>query len=261
MPTEIKIRWEGTAPGLPEGRLSLSAFGEPLNNFLSALRRIASNMVSQAVEEKTKGRLASAAKQIDIEITELVKASSGVETMVTWVPPIGMTHPLFSDLPERAATELFDAIDAERQGSVRNTAVRNYLSSLPQGISKQSYSLSRDGKQLRDISFGIADLADTTVDLPYLKKRSGRVVGVGFEPGKTEIRVQTIDGVERMAATAKQVESALELRTAIIEITTVVIGGSQKLLALHSTHDSAPPPKREAAIYERWNDLLQRLAK
>jgi hypothetical protein len=66
VPTELKIEWEGVAPGLADKRLSLSAFGEPLTILLAALRRIASNLVGDALEEKNVGRFTNAARQLDI---------------------------------------------------------------------------------------------------------------------------------------------------------------------------------------------------
>ena len=49
MATRLEIQYDGTVPGLNEHRLSLSAFGPSLNALLRAIRRIATNMVGDAL--------------------------------------------------------------------------------------------------------------------------------------------------------------------------------------------------------------------
>jgi len=125
MPTELKIKWEGVAPGLAEKRLSLSAFGEPLTILLAALRRIASNLVGDALEEKNVGRFTNAARQLDIEISDLVRESSGFDSVITLTPLLGENMPLWDYLPENAGTQLLDAIDAERRGILKTVTYGN----------------------------------------------------------------------------------------------------------------------------------------
>src|SRR5689334_3751010 len=111
MPTELRIRWQGDTRGLADKRLSLSAFGEPLNLLLVALRRIATNLVTDAFEDKNIGRFANAARQLDIEIFDLVKESSGFDGLITLTAPSpGENLELFQNLADSAGVQLLDAI-------------------------------------------------------------------------------------------------------------------------------------------------------
>lgn len=133
VPVELKIKWDGTAPGLAEKRLSVAAFGDALTLLLAGLRRIATNIVGDAFEEKTsKGRFANAARRLDIEITELLKESSGFDSVVTFATPVGDTFPLLN-LAEIAAEQLLDALDSESRGIAKNANVRRYLKALTCG--------------------------------------------------------------------------------------------------------------------------------
>lgn len=262
MPNEIKIRWEGSAPGLADKRLSLSAFGTPLTSFLAALRRIAASMVGDAFEERSVGRLPDIARQLDIEIKEVVKGSAGFSGVITLNPPIGVTPSLlFSDLPERAAKELFESIDSERRGMPRNSAVRKYLQSLPPGITKQTYSLYNDETIIKEVVFAETELLALPKSLPFLCRYVGRIVGLGFEPGKTEVRIQSDSHNLRLSATSEQVEHALHLRTVDVEVTAVSSEAGQRLLIIRDRTIPLEIPTRDVAIYEKWNELLTRLAR
>ncbi len=260
MPTELKIKWEGTAPGLAEGRLSLSAFGEPLKLLLASLRRIATNKVSDDIEESNVGRFAKEAKQLDIEITDLVKESSGFDSLITFTDPYSVESSLLASLQEKVGRELLEAIDDERQGVLRNSGVRRYLQSLPKGIAKQTYALHRNGTTLKEVSFTSTSISDVPPELPFIANYIGKVVGLGFEPGKLEVKIKTDRAVVHVSATAKQVESALNLRHSTVRAVVVSAETGQRLLFIQDVNDPVYKSTRDAAIYERWNELLVRLA-
>jgi hypothetical protein len=261
MPTELKIRWQGDARGLADKRLSLSAFGEPLTLLLAALRRIATNLVTDALEDKNVGRLANAARQLDIEIFDLVKESSGFDGLITiTAPTAGENLDLFQNLAENSGAQLLDAINSERNGILKNASVRKYLKALPPGVTYQSYELHDNGRVLREVSFGEMHIPSLPPDLPYIAHYSGRIVGVGFEPGKSEVRVKTAAATVALSATAEQVDSALELRGADVLAVAVVRGSTHRLLILQDSQLPINRSTRDAAIFARWDGLLQRLA-
>lgn len=260
MPTELKIKWEGVAPGLPEKRLSLSAFGEPLTTLLAALRRIATNLVGDALEEKNIGRFANAARQLDIELTDLVKESSGFDSVITLTPMAGDNLKLFDDLAQNASIQLLDAIDSERQGNLKNASVRKYLRMLPLGITRQTYLLHSNGTTLRHISFGTMDISVLPPDLPFVATYVGKVVGVGFEPGKPEVRIKTDTTTVALASTTKQVDAALELRYSTVKAVAVVQGNAHRLLILQDSHLPIHRSTRDAMIFQKWAGVLKRLA-
>jgi hypothetical protein len=262
MPTQLKIKWEGTAPGLADRRLSISAFGESLTILLAALRRIAGNVVGEAIGEKKSGtgRFTNEARQLDIEIFDLVRESSGFDSLISITPPADDTLPLFGDLAEFAGTSLLDAIDLERRGTARNHRVRSYLQSLPRGITKQTYQLHSNGTVIKEVSFSSVDLPLLPSDLPYLCEYTGKIVGVGFEPGRAEVRIKTEDSHAILAATPKQVEAALELRHSQVHVLAVCYGDNRRLLILREVGLPIYRPTQQEGIFKRWASLLERLA-
>src|SRR2546428_14159286 len=104
MATQLKIRWDGDVPGLAEHRLSVAEFGRSLTLLLTALRRIATQIVGTAVaaeQPKRGGRFANLARQMDIEVVKIEGNSSGFDAIVSFYPPPNEMQ-LFADLVDRA---------------------------------------------------------------------------------------------------------------------------------------------------------------
>jgi hypothetical protein len=259
---ELKIKWEGIAPGLEHKRLSVGAFGEPLTLLLLALRRIATNIVAEAFEDRPpRGRLTNEAKRLDIEIGELVKESSGFDGTITVATAPYDTRPLF-DLAESAGTQLLEALYSESQGIPRNASIQRYLRALPVGINRQTYWLHKNGTSLKEVSFGEPVLPELPADIPYIAEYLGNIIGVGFEPGRLEVRMKPDNGSPvTFGATSDQVESALALRDTKAKALVVVQGNVQRLLILQDAVKPRNRSTREAEIFERWNGALARLAK
>ena len=53
---QLRITFDGTAPGLAEHRLSVTAFVEPLGRLVAAYRRIASGVLSDMLDAPEYGR-------------------------------------------------------------------------------------------------------------------------------------------------------------------------------------------------------------
>jgi hypothetical protein len=264
MASELKIRWDGDVPGMAEHRLSLAQFGDALANLVAALRRIATQMVSTAEGEHPKtGRFAGVARQLDIEISAIEGNSTGVNGVVTFTPPPDML-PLFVDLPERATTELLDSIERESKGQAANWAVRKYLQSLPQGLHRQLYEFNENGTTKKLVEIGDVRLAEFPGELPSLREHEGVIVGVGFEPGRTEVRLRTDSSSPNLDATSEQVDMALTMRKGKVRVLGVNDGKRTRLLRLI---DAAKPrfamtdADVEEQIYRRWSGVLARLAR
>jgi hypothetical protein len=265
MNSEIKIRWDGDVAGIPEHRLSLASFGEPLTQLLAALRRIATQMVSTALEnERPKsGRFANIARQLDIEIISIEGGSTGFNGLVSFHQPPDEL-PLFADLPERAVTELMDSIERESRGHTSNWAVRKYLSSLPPEIHSQTYELHENGTVKRRIEIGDVKLADIPEDFPFLREIDGAIVGVGFEPGRPEVRIKTENTSISFEADDKQVDVALEIRKETVRALGVFGGKRARLLRIASSEEprfQITDQAIEEHIFKRWNGVFARLAK
>lgn len=267
MTTTLKVNYAGTTPGLEDNRLSVSHFGEPLNKLVAALRRIASNMISQATDEEVGaagGRLAKNAQAIDVEIAAIEPGSVGL-AMVVVARLAGGQGELFDNLPDRACAEFVSAVESEAQGKTRSAMVRKYLQSLPAGLATQRYELTRSDGSRIETSFQSVEIAKIPAEPPSLDEIEGSIVGVGFEPGRWEVRI--LDSLTRhpvvCLASSKLVEDAIALRLKRVRVLTVSNGTRVRLLRLQDA--DAPPialteAQRQELVFGRWDDLMRRLA-
>jgi len=259
--TQLKIVWSGPLKSLEEHRVSLSAFGEALKLLLVAARRIASNIVSEAVSPAETGRLASEANQIDIEIGGILEGSSGISALMTFQRPGDQQQPLFNQLTENVGIVLLEAIDAERQGHLSNKSVRYYLQALPSVLTSQRYDLHENGRKIKSVSFGSMKLPDSILELPSVSEIKGRVIGVGFEPGKPEVRIKSEEIQISIPATSKQVEQALDFRTSTVRALWLKNGVKSKLLRLEEADLPWYRPDADVHVYGKWDVLFRRLAR
>jgi len=264
MASEINIRWDGDVPGITEHRLSLATFGEPLTYFLSALRRIATQLVGTAVEpEHPKGgRFANIARQLDIEITRIEGGSTGFNGVVSFYQPPNEL-PLFGDLPERAITELLDSIERESTGRPSNWAVRKYLSSLPPTIHSQTYELRENGVSKKLVKIGDVKLMEVPEDFPSFREVDGNIIGVGFDPGKSQVRVKSSAFSTVFDASSEQVEMALAIRKDDVRSFGVHDGKRVRLLRIRTAAEprfNVTDQAIDEHIFKRWAGVFARLA-
>jgi hypothetical protein len=262
---QLRIRWDGDVKGLAEHRISLAAFGQPLAYLLQALRRIATQMVSNAVdaEHPKFGRFTNQARQLDIELAKMEEGSGGFDALVSFSQPSDELS-LFWDVPERATIELLDSIDQERQRIPRNSAVRRYLASLPREVHKQLYEFHENGHVKKRVEFGDIDVAEVPPDLPSLVQYEGSIVGVGFEPGRSEVRIKSDTAMPSLDATDAQVEEALKMRRTKIRVLGVHDGKRARLLKIARARDpqfKVTPETIEEHIFQRWAVAFEKLSK
>jgi hypothetical protein len=269
MTYELDIHFEGTAPGIEGHRLSVSAFGLPLTALLAALRRIATQMVSSAVEGETPrtGRFADPARSLDIEIVKIDGNSLGLHMIISFQPPVQSQQdlPIWADLPERAGAELLNAIERESRGQLTNGAVRKYLSCLPLGIKRQQYNFHSNGRAIRRLEIGDVTLPSLNAELPFVRRMFGNIVGVGFEPAKSEIRVKPEMGsAQSISATNQEVEKAIEMRHETVRTLAVHTSKGTRLISLRRAADPRhefDPKLAKKQIFARWGNVLRALSK
>ena len=263
--SDLKIRWQGdNVPGIAEKRLSLNAFAKPLELLLIALRRIATQMVSTAIEgdQPRSGRFANVARWIDIELVDIAHQSTGADALVVFHNPPDELN-LWGDIPSRATVELLDAIEMESKGQVRNWSVRNYLRELPPLLTHQVYEYT-NGTAKKRVEVGNIDLKTLPPDLPVLKELEGYIVGVGFEPGRPEVRIKSETATTSLTATERTVDQALRMRHDRVRSLSVHVASRSRLIRLNRSSDARPaftPQAVEEHIFKRWDGLLERLAK
>jgi hypothetical protein len=267
MATRLKIIWDGEVKGLNEHRLSVDAFGQTIVRLLPLLRRIASGIVTKALEtERTlKGRYAEAARGIDIELAGIEQNCSGISAIVTYDPPFPFQPNLLGDLDARAAIEFCESVEWESKGVPKDSNVRDWLQALPAGIRYQKYSVEDEsGGPLREpVEITDVHLAETPAMLPCLVRFSGQVIALGVEPGKSEIRLRKADGhTVSLSATNDQVLAAWNLRETRVRVL-AVLTAERKLLTIEQ--DDAPEfvvtdGLVQEHVFQKWDEVLRRLA-
>lgn len=267
--TRLEIVLDGSAPGIQKHALSVDAFGEPLARLLQALRRIASGVVTDAMGDKRygarSGRYAPAAKQIDVEIVAIT-GNSPLHLTLDVVSRSESSNPwLLEDLTDTATERFLDDLEKESAGIPRNATVRSFLGSFPEGVTAQRYLYASTTGQTRTVEIGAVDLAETPRPLPGVFEFVALVVGVGFETGKTEVRLKATNqaAATPYSATPEQVEDAIQYRNHYVRVLAVRGGGRSRLLGLWPADHILPVPDRDAAqeyIFGRWHELLRRLA-
>lgn len=268
MTTRIEIHLEGDAPGLPEHALSLAGFVEPLNLLLRAIRRVGSGLLTDALGPRygiKGGRHAALAAKLDFQIDRL-SGNSPLHFGGEIVQPGAELPPLFPDLnlfTDEVGETLLRAIEREGQGKPVNEVVRLYLAALPEGVRHQRYELRKSTGQTTEVSLGTMEIAKEPEPLPYIQEVVGDIVGVGFEPGRPEVRLKADTATLACAATNEQVEHALNLRGEPVRAL-VVQSDKTKLLRLGRPDDPPFVPTEqdeEEHLFKRWHELLSRLAK
>jgi hypothetical protein len=268
MPTRLNIVLDGFAPGLQEHALSLSAFGEPLYRLLLALQRIASGLAKDAIGEEygsRGGRHTAEGSSVDVEIISVTGNSPlelGTRITTRFIP--GLTPSLFVDeLTDTTVERFLDAVDKESKGQPANKMVRSFLASMPTGVRIQEYTYWSDTGKTRTVTVEDPELAPPPSFVPYIQEIFGVVIGLGFDPGKTEVRLKSDAGTLLCSASPEQVEEAVNYRGAGVRAL-VVRGGKNRLLGIWPPDVAIPVPGREMAeeyLFKKWDGLLQRLAK
>jgi hypothetical protein len=90
------------------------------------------------------------------------------------------------------------------------------------------------------------------------------VVGVGFEPGRPEVRIKNETMTTSLTSAPEAVEHALELRHDRVRTLSVHVASRTRLISLNrSTYPRFvfSPAAVEEHIFRRWDTLLERLAK
>ncbi len=271
MRAQLKIVWDGGAPGLSEHQLSVSTMGEPLHLLLQAIRRIASNILVGADDLSERGvkggRLANMAQKIDMRISAMHPGSLDMNIDVVFPGQSeGQLSLPLPDLPEATLKELLSLIEAESKGESRNGPVRKYLRCLPR-LSSQRYSAYSGETEIGSVEIGNIELPDEPTPQTYLVEVHGIVSGVSFAPLEPDLRIKRHDdgAVCRLHATAEQVDHALELREHAVIARAMTDGkGHYTLLMIRKKTSCEEPKISEETLREhvlaRWRESLKRLS-
>jgi hypothetical protein len=98
----------------------------------------------------------------------------------------------------------------------------------------------------------------------FIQEVVGDIVGVGFEPGRDEVRLRADPTSFNCVATSDQVDKALELRGTPVRALLIQADNKTRLLRLGRPDDPPFVPSEEDVeqhLFKRWHELLTRLAK
>jgi hypothetical protein len=263
MTIELKVTFDGTAPGLAAGRLSIAAFGDSLDRMLKALRATASAVITGS-EPPAYAHFKNDAK-LDLELSSI--ENNCVALKFDCVDPLEGSRPM-PDVAARSVAAFLKAVkaDTENPGSSGSPLVQRYVEKLPAGISRQRYSAYRDGVKLYSVDCGPPPMAVKAKAGPRLLQLRGHVIGVSFAPDPLAVWFRSGDSAVKFPATADQVDGALALRDADALLAGIVAAEADKnrLLWLRAESDAAQMPSvGDTTSYaaENWRTTLDILAR
>ncbi|NOY28299.1 MAG: hypothetical protein GXP62_20770, partial [Oligoflexia bacterium] len=241
MTTTLNIRWDGTAPGLQEHRISLGLWLKPLSLLLKAVRRTATGILTEAIDDPQYGagggRLHKIAKGLDLEIVAIKDGCVQVEAAFALEPPVGQLGLDYDDLIKRTAVRVVKSIERESRGEVSNYLVRQFLEALPSEVEIQQYQVVHNGNVVAATDVEELRLPEIPAELPTLKRLTGRVIGVSFDEGKESVSIKADGRSTTLKATLEQVECALNLRDS--EIEAMVVSGDRARLVWLKVKDGS----------------------
>lgn len=269
METKLTIRWDGDLPSLKKHRLSLDAWLVPLQTLLRAMRRTASAMVVEAVDPQYGtggGRFAHAAERIDLELEAV---TDGCVTIRCFVAGDDSPQaPLFpgNDLPTRAAARLLEDIEAEASGKIQSFMAREYLKSLPTGVTQHDYDLSQGGTKVKTVHVQGTLASEIPAEMPKLLHVRGKVAAVAFEPSSVTIRADVEEGRRITARCPEElVDKAIALRHSdVVALVSAGIGNRCRLVWIRDAAEHRQVPgadDRAQALSEAWSTTLAILAR
>lgn len=263
MGTQLRIYWDGNAPGLKEGRLSLATFGPALDALLRAARNIARRQVAAARGEAYDPATATRSTIVDLQLSKFEAGSADQTFDVVPLPTNFGALQLIDDLSDRITRELYVCINDEARGIRRDRFVRQFLHSLPKGLSRQRYSVLVDGKPEAVAEFTELVVAADVEEYPAMVKLRGKVEAVQFgERGEPRVSFAPWEGrMVTASATKEQVRQAIELQGKAQAL--FLLGDRPRLLWIRADDAPVSPlaeEEREEYLFKRWGGVLEGLS-
>ena len=265
MSAQLRVVWEGSAPGLAEKRLSLLAFGPALNALLKAAKNVARRQVAAARGEEYDPETATKSSLVDLQVSAFTGGSADTMLEVVPIPSAIGGASLFEDFGAEIVRDLRLSLEHESSGRRRDRFVSEYLSSLPSGLTRQSYTIIIDGKAEEPLEIREMTLLELPPPPTALVIVKGIVEGVSFgEKGEPGIRFAPWTGkVLSLIATKAQVEDAVRLRH---EKTQALVLMTARPRLMWVRKEDAPvfsmtDDERRLHFMSRWAGVLTELAK
>lgn len=263
MTTELEIKFDGETPAIRAHRLSIGELGEPLRLLLAALRRTATLMAKNAIDDGTKnpgGRYTVLAAGLDLQISAIKDGCVRIVTEATHTPGPKQNAEMW--FTREAVTRLLEDIEHEAHDRPRSIVARAYLASLPPSVSTQEYVCRQDGEVVKEVSIGKVTIPAPPADAPRVLRRVCAVAGAQWDSDHESVTLVVDEKRTRFTASAELVERALAMRNTTVRAT-VLDAKVPRLLRLDAVDapDGMPAERITGHIMERWAGVLERLAK
>lgn len=100
---------------------------------------------------------------------------------------------------------------------------------------------------------------DVFPDLPFLVQQTGRVIGVGFDPGSKWVRIKAQDGSDvSILAQDRTVDRALEFRNEDVKVLYLDSGdGNRRLLRIQPSGEPFVRLDNNKFVFDKWRKVLE----
>lgn len=265
MAVELRVRWDGSEPGLAEHRLSLLSFGPALTELHRALRTAATR-IEKGKDPNHPGpqkKYSARALHLDVQIKAIEDGCVNVGMDVVVAPAPDVAEDTDDTLAASAVVTFLDSLRS------RTHLASAYLKALGGGVTAHSYTARRaDGTTLVDeFSMGVVEVDEPSLP-PVLIEFRGEVVCVTFTEGREAVAIRDLDGDHgrvNATATAAQVDTAIRMRREHVPVIARVfqIEHGYRLLSLRDARlprGEHTPEARKDYIMNKWSGLLHHLA-
>jgi hypothetical protein len=264
MSVELKIRWDGEVHGLGEHRIDLAEFGDSLVRLNRAIQVLAAAILAGREGDPTynPGRLSAIARDVHVQLVSIEEGSAMPVFNVGWVTERTLTTG--ADLPSRAAQSFMDELDDLAEGAPTSRAVRAYFENLPRRLSRNTHSLSIDGREVQVLELGEVAPPTNAAMLPNLLKVRGQIEQINFSSRRVAIRDER-RGRVRASVTSGQAQEAARLAAEGLGVEARMSqdrAGNKRFIWIRA-EGVTPTPTAEETLRsgrENWSELLDRLA-
>ncbi len=266
LPVELKIRFDGLAPGLKNHRISLIAFHGTFTKLLAALQHTADRVGGKNTSIQ-RIKIGGEGKKFDLQLKAI---SDGCVNLTFDVVPVtleDLNTDEFHASAKKTIEKFIEDVQAVWYGSnpaSENRGVRQFLNSLPSGVESQDYTAQIGGEVIRSLSLKKTEQKQNLEQsmLPRLVEFVGKIVSVRFDKPKIVIR-DAIDKEHNCQATRELIDLAVDLRHERVAGKMLIRPDLKRLLILRDASQPESIPNqtdRDRHLFEKWGGTLRKLA-
>lgn len=266
-PIEFRVRYNGPVLGLSNHRLSLAAFRIPLAKLLQALRQTADS-VKHGNDRNRTGKFG---KLFDLQLIQISDGCANALFALVATKTDEITDEELVELSTATIDRFINDLKAEwRTSAPRDTGIRKYLQSLPEGVITQEYEGTINGKTINKTVLSTKVVAKPDMDedfrrtAPRLRQVLCKIVAIRFaaKDGRITLRTPAGETFTCHAAT-RLLDLATQAYKSPLVAQILVRQDMNRLISLRDEHDlfeQLPLDDRRAHLRANWSETLKRLA-